>query len=75
MLEEAEIALARAKLHVMEARGRRSDQLEKIALLKTQGRDTSEAEQTLGLFEAYLLIVERHRDFLLRSKHPSAPQR
>ena len=73
MLEEAEIDPGR--LHVMEARGRRFDQLEKIALLKTQGRDTSEAEQTLGLFEAYLLIVERHRDFLLRSKLPSTPQR
>ena len=68
MLEEKEIALARAELHVIEARGRRSDQLEKIARLKAQGKDTLEAEQDLGLFEAYLLIVERHRDFLLRSR-------
>jgi hypothetical protein len=75
MLEEEEVALARAELHVIEARGRRSDELAKIALLKSQGKDTSEAEQTLGLFEAYLLIIERRRDFLLRSQHPSVPQR
>jgi hypothetical protein len=32
-----------------------------------------EGEQTLGLFEAYLFIIERHRDFLLRSQHRPAP--
>jgi hypothetical protein len=73
MLEEQEIALARAELHVVEARGRRSDHLAKIARLKADGKDTLEAEQTLGLFEAYLFIMERHRDFVLRTKHP--PQR
>jgi hypothetical protein len=73
MLEEKEIALARAELHVIEARGRRSDQLEKIARLKAQGKDTLEAEQDLGLFEAYLFIVERHRDSLLRSQHRPGP--
>jgi hypothetical protein len=72
MLEEKEIALARAELHVIEARGRRSDQLEKIARLKVQGKDTLEAEQDLGLFEAYLFVMEQHRDFLLRSQHRPA---
>ena len=67
MLEEAEIALARAELHVIEARGRLSDQLAKIDRLKGSGEDALEEEQTLGLFEAYLFIIERHRDFLLRS--------
>ena len=62
MLEEKEI-VARAELHVIEARGRRSDQLEKIARLKAQGKDTLEAEQDLGLFEAYLFVMEKHRDF------------
>ena len=71
MLEEAEIALARAELHVIEARGRLSDHLAKIARLS--GEDALEAEQTLGLFETYLFIMERHRDFLLRSQHRSAP--
>jgi hypothetical protein len=42
-------ALASAELHVIEARGRRSDQLEKIARLKAQGKDTLEVEQDLGL--------------------------
>ena len=73
MLEEAEIALARAELHVIEARGRLSDHLAKIARLKGSGEDALEAEQTLGLFETYLFIMERHRDFLLRSQHRSAP--
>jgi hypothetical protein len=73
MLEEAEIALARAELHVIEARGRLSDQRAKIDRLKGSGEDALEAEQTLGLFEAYLFIIERHRDFLLRSQHRPAP--
>ena len=71
MLEEAEIALARAELHVIEARGRLSDQLATIDRLKGRGENALEAEQPLGLFEAYLFIMERHRVFLLRSQHPS----
>jgi outer membrane protein TolC len=39
MLEEAEIALARAELQVIEARGRLSDQLAKIDRLKGGGED------------------------------------
>jgi hypothetical protein len=68
MLKEGELALARAELHVIEARGRVSDQSAKIARLKSFGESSLEAEQELGLFEAYLLIVERHRDFLLRQR-------
>jgi hypothetical protein len=68
MLEEAEIVLARAELHVIEARGRLSDQRATIDRLKDRGEDASQAEQTLGLFEAYLFILERHRDFLLGSQ-------
>ena len=34
MLEEAEIALARAELHVIEARGRLSDQSESSSLCR-----------------------------------------
>jgi outer membrane protein TolC len=71
MLEEAEIALARAELHVIEARGRLSDQRTTIDRLKGRGEDALEAEQTLGLFEAYLFIMERHRDFLRRSQRRS----
>jgi hypothetical protein len=73
MLDDAEIALARAELHVLEARGRLSDQLGKIDRLKARGEDALEAEQTLGLFEAYLSIMERHRDFLLRSQRRPSP--
>jgi hypothetical protein len=75
MLEEGELALARAELHVIEARGRVSDQSAKIARLKSFGESSLEAEQELGLFEAYLLIVERHRDFLLRRKHQRPDKR
>jgi hypothetical protein len=35
MLQEEEIALARAELHVIEGRGRRSDNLAKICLQRT----------------------------------------
>jgi hypothetical protein len=68
MLEADEVALARSELHVIEARGRVSDQSAKIARLKSFGESSLEAEQELGLFEVYLLIVERHRDFLLRQR-------
>jgi hypothetical protein len=51
-----------------EARGRVSDQLAKIARLKSFDESSLEAEHDLGLFEVYLLIVERHRDFLVRSQ-------
>ena len=69
MLEEEELAPRTCRsFYVIEARGRVSDQLTKIARLKRFGEDALEAEQDLGLFEAYLLIVERHRDFLLRSQ-------
>ena len=51
MLAEEEVALARAELLVIEARGRRSDKLAKVALLKSQGKDTSEAEQTESIQE------------------------
>jgi hypothetical protein len=75
MLEEDEVALARAELQVIEARGRVSDQSVKIARLKSFGESSPEAEQELGLFEAYLLIVERHRDFLLRRKQQRPDKR
>jgi hypothetical protein len=39
MLEETEIALARAELPVIEARGRLSDQLAKIDRLKGSGEE------------------------------------
>jgi hypothetical protein len=54
MLEEEEVALARAELHVIRARGRVSDQLAEIARLKSYGEHSLEAEQELGLLEAYL---------------------
>jgi hypothetical protein len=70
MLEEERVALARAELQVIQARGRLSDQLAKVAR-----KASSEAEQELGLVEAYLLIVERPRDFLLRCKDQRSDRR
>ena len=61
-------SLARAKLHAIEVHSSLSDQVAKIARLKAEGKDTMEAEQTLGLFEMYLAIIERHRDFFLRQQ-------
>jgi hypothetical protein len=68
MLEEKELALARAELHVVEARGLLLDHKVKVARLKSLGENSVKAQQDLGLFEAYLFIIERHRDFLLRGK-------
>jgi hypothetical protein len=75
MLEEDEVALAGAELQVIEARGRVSDQSAKIARLKSFGESSLEAEQELGLLEAYLFIVERHRDFLLHSRQQRPDKR
>jgi hypothetical protein len=68
MLEEKELALARADHHVVEARGFLLDHKVKVARLKSLGENSVKAEQDLGLFGAYLFIIERHRDFLLRNK-------
>jgi hypothetical protein len=68
MLEEDEVALALAD--VIEARRLLSDHLAKIARLKSEGKETSDAEQTLGLVEAFLAVIERHIDFLLRQPKP-----
>jgi hypothetical protein len=53
MLEEDEVALALAEHYVIEARRLLSDHLAKIARLKSEGKETSDAEQTLGLVEAF----------------------
>jgi hypothetical protein len=74
MLEEEEVALARAELHVIEARGRRSDHLAKIARLKADGKDILEAEQTLGRFEAYLFRRGTEISFCVATTR-RAPQR
>jgi hypothetical protein len=66
MLEEDEVALTLAEHCVIEARRLLSDHLAKIARLKSEGKEISEAEQTLGQVEAFLSVIERHIDFLLR---------
>jgi hypothetical protein len=70
MLEEDEVALALVEHYVIEARRLLSDHLAKIARLKSEGKETSEAEQTLGLVEAFLAVIERHIDFLLQQQKP-----
>jgi hypothetical protein len=70
MLEETEIALARAE-HVIEARGRLSEQRAKIDRLKGSGEDALEAEQTLGFSKrTYLLYRDTEISFCA-----AAPQR
>ena len=51
MLEEKEIALARAELHVIEARGRCSDQLEKIARLRLREKIRWKLSRTSDYFK------------------------
>jgi hypothetical protein len=71
MLEGAEIALAKAQLNVIEARGRFSDQLAAIDRLKTRGEDALEAKQTLD-YSKRTFIMERHRYYGATQRFPSA---
>ena len=66
MLEQDEVALALAEHYVVEVRRLLSDHLAKIARLKSEGKETSDTEETLGLVEAFLAVIERHIDFLQR---------
>jgi hypothetical protein len=59
--------LAVAEEHVTEAERIFARQIQGIAKLKLHGVDTTEAEQTLALFEVSLEAFRRHRDSILKS--------
>ena len=45
-----------------------ADQKLRVDRLMAAGEDAREAQETLGLLEAYLSILERHSEYLSRKK-------
>jgi hypothetical protein len=72
MLENDRIALSHVRNAVNEARRLFGDQKLRIDRLAASGENAGTAQETLGLLEVYLLILERHSECLSRKKPPSA---
>lgn len=70
MLENNQFALSHARNGVNEAKRLFADQKLRVDRLTAAGQDTREAQQTLGLLEVYLSILERHSEYLSRGKKP-----
>jgi hypothetical protein len=68
--EEDEIALMFAGQYVDQARQLLADHLAKIARLKSQGKETTEAESMLRSVEAFLVVLQRHIRLLMREQRP-----
>jgi hypothetical protein len=68
MLEDNQFALSHARNGVSEAKRLFADQKLRVDRLMAAGGDAREAEQTLGLLEVYLSILERHSEYLSREK-------
>jgi hypothetical protein len=68
MLEDNQFALSHALNGVNEAKRLFADQKLKVDRLMAAGDDGREAQQTLGLLEVYLSILERHSEHLSRGK-------
>ena len=65
-----EIALMFAGQYVDQARQLLADRLAKIARLKSQGKETTEAESMLRSVEAFLVVLQRHIRLLMREQRP-----
>ena len=68
MLENNQIALSHVRNGVNEAKRLFADQKLRVDRLMAAGEDAREAQQTLGLLEVYLSILERHSEHLSRPK-------
>ena len=68
--EEDEIALMFAGQYVDQARQLLADDSAKIARLKSQGKETTEAESMLRSVEAFLVVLQRHIRLLMREQRP-----
>ena len=68
MLENNQIALSHVRNGVNEAERLFADQKLRVDRLMAAGEDAREAQQTLGLLEVYLSILERHSEHLSRPK-------
>jgi hypothetical protein len=61
-----EATLAVAEQHVIKAETIVARQLQVIGRLRSQGLETTEAEQMLALYEEILQVFRRHRDSILK---------
>ena len=68
MLEDNQFALSHVGNGVNEAKRLFADQKLRVDRLMAADDDAREAEQTLGLLEVYLLILEKHSEHLSRGK-------
>jgi hypothetical protein len=71
-LENNRIALSHVRNGVNEARRLFADRKLRVDRLVAAGEDAREAQETLGLLEAYLSILDRHNEYLSRKKPPRA---
>ena len=72
MLEDNQFVLSHVRNAVNEVRRLLGDQKLRVDRLMAAGEDAREAQETLGLLEAYLSILERHSEYLSRKKPPRA---
>jgi hypothetical protein len=72
MLENNRIALSHIRNGANEARRLFADHKLRVDRLVAAGEDAREAQETLGLLEAYLSILDSHNEYLSRKKPPRA---
>jgi hypothetical protein len=68
MLGDDQFALVHTRDDVNEAKRLVADQKVKFDRLMAAGEEPMEAQQTLGLLEVHLSILERHSEYLSRQK-------
>ena len=68
MLENNEFVLSHVRNGVNEAKRAFANQKLRVDRLIAAGEDAREAQQTLGLLEVYLSILERHSEHLSQKK-------
>ena len=64
VLDDDQLALARTQSGLVKAQQLFNDEKTNVDRMKSAGKDRRAAEQTLGLLEIYVTILERHRDNL-----------
>jgi hypothetical protein len=72
MLEDDQVVLSHVRNAVNEAKRFIGDQKLRVDRLAASGENSVTAQETLGLLEVYLSILERHNEYLSRKKPPRA---
>jgi hypothetical protein len=68
MLENNQFVLSHVRNGVNEAKRLFADQKLRVDRLVAKGENSEAAQDTLGLLEVYLSILERHSEYLSRGK-------